>query len=263
MKKLLRKNQIVITALVIMVAAAGYLSMTDSKELQMTGANESVEDPEVADISEEDIVLDDGEGAPGNSAVSGAATGSGDLTASNDTNVSDKAATSNDTNASGEIAGSNDTNASGEAAASNDTNVSGETTASRENAGEAVMVSNTVKGNYFEEAKLSREQTRAKNKETLTELVNNANATEKQKAKAMNEIMKMTEASEKETATENLLAAKGFSEAVVTILKDGVDVVVNAESLTEQQIAQIEDVVKRKTGCEADKIVISPVGKGR
>ena len=257
MKKLLRKNQIVITALVIMVAAAGYLSMTDSKELQMTGANESVEDPEVADISEEDIVLDDGEGAPGNSAVSGAATGSGDLTASNDTNVSDKAATSNDTNASGEIAGSNDTNASGEAAASNDT------VASRENAGEAVMVSNTVKGNYFEEAKLSREQTRAKNKETLTELVNNANATEKQKAKAMNEIMKMTEASEKETATENLLAAKGFSEAVVTILKDGVDVVVNAESLTEQQIAQIEDVVKRKTGCEADKIVISPVGKGR
>lgn len=227
MKKLLRKNQIVITALVIMVAAAGYLSMTDSKELQMTGANESVEDPEVADISEEDIVLDDGEGAPGNSAVSGAATGSGDLTASNDTNVS------------------------------------GETVASRENAGEAVMVSNTVKGNYFEEAKLSREQTRAKNKETLTELVNNANATEKQKAKAMNEIMKMTEASEKETATENLLAAKGFSEAVVTILKDGVDVVVNAESLTEQQIAQIEDVVKRKTGCEADKIVISPVGKGR
>ncbi len=250
MKKLLRKNQIVITALVIMVAAAGYLSMTDSKELQMTGANESIEDPEVADISEEDIVLDDGEGAPGNSAVSGAATGSGDVTASNDTNVS------------GETAGSNDTNASGEAAASDDTNVSGETTASRENAGEAVMVSNTVKGNYFEEAKLSREQTRAKNKETLTELVNNANATEKQKAKAMNEIMKMTEASEKETAAENLLAAKGFSESVVTILKDGVDVVVNAKSLTEQQIAQIEDVVKRKTGCEADKIVISPVGKG-
>lgn len=257
MKKLLRKNQIVITALVIMVAAAGYLSMTDSKELQMTGANESVEDPEVADISEEDIVLDDGEGAPGNSAVSGAATGSGDLTASNDMNESGETAGSDDTNVSGETAGSNDTNASGEAAASNDT------VASRENAGEAVMVSNTVKGNYFEEAKLSREQTRAKNKETLTELVNNANATEKQKAKAMNEIMKMTEASEKETATENLLAAKGFSEAVVTILKDGVDVVVNAESLTEQQIAQIEDVVKRKTGCEADKIVISPVGKGR
>ena len=79
--------------------------------------------------------------------------------------------------------------------------------------------------------------------------------------KAMNEIVKMTEVNEKETATENLLAAKGFSEAVVTILSDSVDVVVNADDLTESQIAQIEDIVKRKTECSADKIVISPVGK--
>ena len=63
------------------------------------------------------------------------------------------------------------------------------------------------------------------------------------------------------TATENLLVAKGFSEAVVTILSDSVDVVVNADDLTESQIAQIEDIVKRKTECSADKIVISPVGK--
>ena len=106
-----------------------------------------------------------------------------------------------------------------------------------------------------------QEQTRAKNKETLTNLVNNKNVTNAQKDKAMQQIMQMTEISEKETATENLLAAKGFSEAVVTILSDSVDVVVNADDLTESQIAQIEDIVKRKTECSADKIVISPVGK--
>ena len=61
MKKILRKNQIVITALVALVAIAGYLSMTDSKELKMTGTNESVTDEEVADISDEDIVLDEGD----------------------------------------------------------------------------------------------------------------------------------------------------------------------------------------------------------
>ena len=210
MKKLLRKNQIVITALVALVAIAGYLNMTDSKELKMTGTNESVTDEEVADISDEDIVLDEGDSASG---------------------VSVSAVTGSDK------------------------------TASKENAGEAVMVSNNVTKNYFEEAKLSREQTRAKNKETLTDLVNNKNVTDTQKEKAMDEIMKMTTISEKETAAENLLAAKGFDEAVVTILEDSVDVVVNAEELTEQQIAQIEDVVKRKTECSADKIVISPVGK--
>ena len=132
---------------------------------------------------------------------------------------------------------------------------------SKENAGEAVLVSNTVTGDYFEAAKLSREQTRAKNKETLLELVNSNTASEAQKEKAMNEIVAMTAVNEKETATENLLAAKGFQDVVVTIVDDSVDVIVNAESLKEQQIAQIEDVVKRKLECASDKIVISPVGK--
>lgn len=124
-----------------------------------------------------------------------------------------------------------------------------------------MLVSNTVTGDYFEAAKLSREQTRPKNKETLLELVNSNTASEAQKEKAMNEIVAMTAVNEKETATENLLAAKGFQDVVVTIVDDSVDVIVNAESLKEQQIAQIEDVVKRKLECASDKIVISPVGK--
>ena len=49
----------------------------------------------------------------------------------------------------------------------------------------------------------------------------------------------------------------------MTIQNDSVDVVVDGEKLTEQQIAQIESVVKRKTGCSSDKIVISPVGKNK
>ena len=222
MKKLLRKNQIIITALVVMVALAGYLSMTERDDLALTTANDSVEDEAVADISEEDIVLD-GDGSVSSASVA-AVTGEDD--------------NSEETMESSDVA-------------------------SRENAGEAVLVSNTVGSSFFEEAKLSREQTRAKNKETLTNLVNNTNVSDSQKDKAMNEIMKMTTISEKETATENLLAAKGFEEAVVTISENSVDVIVNAENLTEQQIAQIADVVKRKTECDADKIVISPVGKNK
>ena len=77
----------------------------------------------------------------------------------------------------------------------------------------------------------------------------------------MNEIVGMTAIAEKETATENLLTAKGFSDVVVSMVDDSVDVIVNAKNLTEKQIAQIEDIVKRKTEVTADKIVISPVGK--
>lgn len=217
MKKILKKNQIIITALVVMVAIAGYLSMTDREELTMNGHGDhnKAATESAADISEEDIVLDEDE----------------------------------------------ETAETADAASGKAVSTSGQKVSNKENAGEAVLVSNTVTGNYFEEAKLSREQTRAKNKETLTNLVNNKNVANAQKDKAMQQIMQMTEISEKETATENLLAAKGFSEAVVTILSDSVDVVVNADDLTESQIAQIEDIVKRKTECSADKIVISPVGK--
>ena len=42
------------------------------------------------------------------------------------------------------------------------------------------MVGSTVESDYFETAKLNREQTRDKNRETLLELVNNDN-TSKQK----------------------------------------------------------------------------------
>ena len=60
-------------------------------------------------------------------------------------------------------------------------------------------------------------------------------------------------------AAELLLSAKGYGETVVNIVDDGVDVVVNLPELSDVQRAQIEDIVKRKTDCSAEKIVISPI----
>ncbi|MCI8363835.1 MAG: SpoIIIAH-like family protein, partial [Eubacterium sp.] len=220
---LLRKNQIIITALVVMVALAGYLSLTDEEDLAVGVLNQS----------------EQAAGGEGKDAAENVAAENGTGSAVQDDTVADI---------------SDEDVAAEEKKSDNEVS-------SKENAGEAVLVSNTVTGDYFEAAKLSREQTRAKNKETLLELVNSNTASEAQKEKAMNEIVAMTAINEKETATENLLAAKGFQDVVVTIVDDSVDVIVNAESLKEQQIAQIEDVVKRKLECASDKIVISPVGK--
>lgn len=222
MKKLLRKNQIIITALVVMVALAGYLSLTDEEDLAVGVLNQSEQAAGDEKDAAENVAAENGTG----SAVQ-------DDTVAD---ISDEDVAAEEKKSDNEVS-------------------------SKENAGEAVLVSNTVIGDYFEAAKLSREQTRAKNKETLLELVNSNTASEAQKEKAMNEIVAMTAINEKETATENLLAAKGFQDVVVTIVDDSVDVIVNAESLKEQQIAQIEDVVKRKLECASDKIVISPVGK--
>lgn len=124
--------------------------------------------------------------------------------------------------------------------------------------GEAVLATNGISSDYFTKNKLKREQTRAQSEEALKEIINNSNIAEEQKQDAIDKMIALTSIKEKETVTETLLEAKGFSEALVTITDDSVEVVVNANNLSEQQIAQIEDVVKRKTGISAKNIVISP-----
>ena len=131
-----------------------------------------------------------------------------------------------------------------------------ENNSEKENVGEAVLTS-TNSSDLLYSAKLAREQTRAENKEMLTEIINNANATEEQKNAAIDSIMQIADYAEKENAAETLLSAKGFKDSVVSMEADNVDVVVSQNALTDQEITQIEDIVKRKTGVSMDKIVIS------
>ena len=110
---------------------------------------------------------------------------------------------------------------------------------------------------YIAGVQLSREQIRAKNKETLMELINNGQIPDTEKQAAIQSMIRMTEISEKENAAETLLRAKGFVDPVVSITEDQVDVVVNAVTLTDPERAQIEDIVKRKREVGANGIVIT------
>lgn len=101
-----------------------------------------------------------------------------------------------------------------------------------------------------------KEQTRAKNKETLLDIINSTSVSEEQKQSAIEGMIQLTDIAEKETAAEILLEAKGFTDVVVSISDSGVDVVVNAETLTDAQCAQIEDIVTRKTGTAPENIII-------
>lgn len=122
--------------------------------------------------------------------------------------------------------------------------------------GTAVLTSANI-ANVISDAKLNREQVRAKNKETLLDIVNNANVSDTAKANAVSQIADLTAASEKEMAAELLLEAKGFSDAVVSIVDQNVDVVIGKSELTDSERVQIEDIVKRKTNTTADKITIN------
>ena len=109
-----------------------------------------------------------------------------------------------------------------------------------ESVGETVMANSTVGVGLVSEAKVTREQTRSRNKEILMELINSTNVTEEQKQSAIDEMVEMTDVAEKELAAETLLVAQGFDEVVVSIYDSCADVVVSSTQVSDAQRAQIE-----------------------
>ena len=122
-----------------------------------------------------------------------------------------------------------------------------------ENPGETVLTSVTSGDSDY------AEQVRSKNKETLQAIIDNDSLDESKKKDAVNEMITLTDIAEKESNAEMMLEAKGFTDVVVSMNDDGCDVVLNMGEATDAKRAQVEDIVKRKTGVSADKIVITPI----
>ena len=233
MKRIFRRNQIIITTLAVMIAAAGYLNYSE-----VAGAE--VYEAGMMDISDSDILAE-------NQAKNGVDDGKLKEIASLDGDGEEL------------LPDGNEVAAMPESAESAGAEVSGQETAAAgiENPGEAVLTGGTGISEYIAGIQLGREQIRAKNKETLMQIINSDQISEEEKQTAIQNLIGMTEISEKENAAETLLKAKGFVDPVVSITDGKVDVVVNAASLSDQERAQIEDIVKRKTEIGADGIVIT------
>lgn len=127
------------------------------------------------------------------------------------------------------------------------------------NPGEAVLVNSVSADNIAAAAKLNREQVRAKSKQTLQEIIDNNSLNDAAKEEAVQKLVELTENEEREAAAENLLTAKGYSNSVVTITDGKVDVAVGMDNLSDMNRAQIEDIIKRKTGVEVSSIYITPI----
>ena len=234
---MVKKNQVMITALALMIAVAGYLNFAGNRITQeeiVTTGSDTVEtakvtgdDPQYEDIQSMDseLVLEE----------------DNYLEQSMDDILAEDITV-------------DDGNTDLEAGSDSVEEITGDVP------GEAVFTS--VAGmDSLSGAKLLKEQTRAKSKETFLEIINNTNIAEEQKQEAIDGMIALTDVAEKETAAEILLEAKGFEDVVVSITDDMVDVVVNTAELTEAQRAQIEDIIVRKTGMNPEAIVISTLAQ--
>lgn len=230
---MIKKNQMMITALAIMIAVAGYLNFAGTK----------VTDEELMSVSgEAKAALPQQEGEADYAALLDLSDEDAEKASADIESLDSDVALTENGGVDEKLA---------QALAEEQMEV-------QETPGEAVFTSAET-SSPLSGAKLAKEQTRMQNKETLLSLINNANVAETQKQEAVTSMISMTDIAEKETAAEILLEAKGFQDAIVSIDGESVDVVVNTPELTEAQRAQIEDIVIRKTGVSADAIVISAV----
>ena len=126
-----------------------------------------------------------------------------------------------------------------------------------EAAGTVILTSAGVKSEAVAAAKLNREQVRASSIENLKSIADDAGIAEDAKKAAVEQLAKLENNADKETAIELLLSAKGFDSSVVTVSDTNVDAVINVSELSDTDKAQIEDIIKRKTGFAADKITIN------
>ena len=233
-KKIFRRNQIIITTLAVMIAAAGYLNYAGKGQ---TAAGDEVYEAGMMEISDEDILAEN-------------------QAAADTTGMEEIASLDNDP--SDEAAGTEVEEATMAASGEEDYVLSEDTSdAGIDNPGEAVLTSGGTISQYIASVQLNREQVRAKNRETLNEIINNQTLDEASRQEAVQNMVRLTEAAEKENAAETLLSAKGFADPVVSITGEKVDVVINASSITDPERAQIEDIVKRKTEVGAENIVIT------
>ena len=227
MKKIFHKNQLIITTLAFMIAIAGYISydrVNNNKEKTTETGAQAVENEYVIDNSTYDIFEEtDSTQTMGEEILLDENIDAQDVALSEEENTAPDAE---------EVL----------------------------NPGETVLTSVNVAGaSYAAEVKLNREQIRSKNKEALLEIIDNESLSEEQKQDAVNEMVTLADISEKEANAEMMLEAKGFLNVVVSISDDTCDVVVDMGDVTDAKRAQVEDIVKRKTGIAAENIIITPI----
>lgn len=250
MKRIMRKNQVIITVLAVMIAIAGYLTYAGRVDIAGRGADGSTQNASDAKeaIAEYDTY------------IAGSVQGtSSDSTNNTVDDVASNTETSAAQNTDQDVAANTD-NANVDDTALTDIDSLDQDI---DDPGKTVLANGLTVSDYMAQTKLAREQSRGRNKEDLLAIIDSDAQTELDKQAAIDAVVRLTDYSDKENAVETLLSAKGFENSIVSITQDAVDVVLCKDNLTDAELAQIEDIVKRKASVSASQICITLMGSAK
>ena len=216
--KLLKKNQVIIYVIAIMLMAAGYLNYTTNQSnnsVETSMQMESGDDTQLADIGDATLVSSDD--------IIG-----GDTTETNTTNT-----TENETTGEGE-------------------------NQNEEKIGEAVLTNtNATQDDYFTKSKLERDTMYSQMIESYEKVLNSSNSLETQKQTATQEITKINEIKNSIMICENLIKTKVFENSIIFVNGESISVIIGATEIKTEEVAQIQNIIAREMNANIENIHIS------
>jgi len=121
---------------------------------------------------------------------------------------------------------------------------------------EIIETSVTQEDEYFQESKLSRDTMYSQTLETYKEILNNSNVSEEQKAIVTQQITELNKEKNAIMICENLISTKGFSNCVIFVNVDSISIIIEADELKADEIAQIQNIISREMEAEVENIHI-------
>ncbi len=111
--------------------------------------------------------------------------------------------------------------------------------------------------NYFSSSRLNRETMYSQMIESYQKILENESISETQKAIAQTEIQNINKTKNKIMICENLIKTKQIEDLVIFVNDKSISVVVKANKLEQEQIAQIQNIIAREMETDITNIHIS------
>lgn len=221
MKKILKRNQVIIYVIAIMLMTAGYLNYTTNQDgsLETSMQMEAKDDIALADVGDATLVSSND--------ILG-----GDTTETNTTNNTENQLSNNTISTDSQNISTNETEQTNATASSN-------------------------KDDYFSKSKLERDTMYSQMIETYEKVLNSSNSLETQKQTATQEITKINETKNSIMICENLIKTKGFENCIVFVNGESVSVIIGVSEIKQEEVAQIQNIVSRELKSSIENIHIS------
>lgn len=238
--KVIKKNQIVVFVVALMLIVAGYLNFSgDSTINNLIPTSTLADSEEMASIGDAKLVS--ANIVEGNNEKS-ESNGNEEILEDNieqtnnvQSNINNIENNANTTLSTGETIETEETIATNGATAEN----------------------NYGSDNYFTQSRLDRDTMYSQTLDTYQKIINNENISEDQKSIAQEEISKINKEKNSIMIAENLIKVKGFEDLIIFVNGENVSIIVKADKLEEKDIAQIQNIITRELGASIENINIS------